>query len=106
MSRKRHVTKAEMRDLTAKIAKLAERMELAINQIEDDGIEIDGWDAALRGASGLRSQFVKVIGEANLRDVLFSEYKPIANKLGGMAAESKPSYVPPTGSKPRKKPES
>lgn len=108
MSRKRVVSKDEMLELSAKLAKLAERMDSAVNQIADDGIEIDGWDAALRGAIALRGQFVKVIGEANLRDVLFSEFKTV-NKHGGMAAnaaEPKPDYAKATGSRPPKKPAS
>ena len=106
MSRKRKISKLEMLDIATKLGTLADRMRESVDKVKDDGIELDGWASAIRGANLVRDQFVKVIGEANLRDVLFSEYKLIANKLGGMAAESKPSYEPPTGSKPRKKPES
>lgn len=90
-----------------KLALLAERMCESISKIEDDGIVIDGWPSAIRGATLVREQFVKVIGEANLRDVQFDKPdKPKAAAFGPMIAADAKQYEQATGSKPRKKPES
>ena len=108
MSRKQTIQKAEMLAVSHKLALLAERMCEAISKIEDDGIVIDGWPSAIRGATLVREQFVKVIGEANLRDVQFDKPdKPKAAAFGPMTAADAPKqYEQATGSKPRKKPES
>ena len=97
-----------MLNVSHKLALLAERMCEAISKIEDDGIVIDGWPSAIRGATLVREQFVKVIGEANLRDVQFDKPdKPKAAAFGPMIASDAPKQSEQaTGSKPRKKPES
>lgn len=101
------ISKAEMIELAAKLGQLAEKMQESVLRVKDDGIEVDGWPSAIRGANLIRDQFVKVIGEANLRDVLFDEYKVVSsNKLGGLAAETSPNYAKAKGSKLQKKPES
>jgi hypothetical protein len=106
MSRKQSIQKAEMLNVSHKLALLAERMCEAISKIEDDGIVIDGWPSAIRGATLVREQFVKVIGEANLRDVQFDKPDKPKVAFGSMVADSPKQYEQATGSKPRKKPES
>ena len=107
MSRKQSIQKSEMLNVSHKLALLAERMCEAISKIEDDGIIIDGWPSAIRGATLVREQFVKVIGEANLRDVQFDKPDKPKVAFGPMvAAEPPKQYEQATGNKPRKKPES
>lgn len=76
MTRIQLLKTSEMRLLTEKIRIMTDRMLQSLDKIDETTgkeVEIDGWPSAIRGAKLIRTQFVKIIGEANLLDVTFDE---------------------------------